>query len=89
MAKFDKMVERFKTLNDIKDIDIAIDSLKNIESALKEAISHYEDQEKLHSPKEVWYSNARDAYERKLDKVDAVVLGLISKKLSLAPQEVK
>lgn len=83
MAKWDKMTERFGTLTDVKEIDTAIDSLRAVEKALREAVSHYEDQEKLHNPREVWYSNARGAYEDKLAKVDAVVLSLIAKKLSL------
>lgn len=83
MAKFDKMVAKFDTLTDTKEIDTAINSLEDVKAALKEAVSHYGDKEKLHDPREVWYSNALDSYETKLAKVDAVVLSLIAKKISL------
>lgn len=86
MAKFDKMVDKFNALTDPKEIDVAVDSLIEITKALKEAVSHYEDQEKLNNPREVWYSNARASYEDKLEKVDAMMLHLLAKKVKYSQE---
>lgn len=85
MAKYDKMVAKFDLLTDPKQIQEAIDTLAEIRDALTEGMSHYADQEKLNNWHEPWYANARDSYEQKVAKTDAVILRLKGRLLASAP----
>ena len=87
MAKFDRQVKRILSAKDVdpKLLNEAIVRLKTIGEALKEAISHYSDQEKLNNWNEHWYRNAKSSYEDKLEKLDATILQLEAKRLA-SPQ---
>ncbi len=61
----------------------AVKKLEDVRNALVVAIEHYSDQEKINNHTQPWYSNAKDAYEEKLHKVDALILTLGGKYSSL------
>lgn len=85
MAKFDRMVKKLLHSEGVSQETLAkgIEDMKYIRAALLEGMTHYADQEKLNNWQEPWYANARDSYESKLQKLDAVLLALEAKRVSL------
>lgn len=85
MAKFDRMVAKFtaETYTNPELIKDSIEQLKEIREALQEGMTHYADQEKLNNWHEPWYSNARESYENKVEKVDGVILSLEARLVGL------
>lgn len=85
MAKYDRMVKKLldSSNKDPETLKKGLDTLKKVRSALQDGMNHYADQEKLNNWHEPWYSNARDSYESKLQKLDVVLLALEAKRVSL------
>ncbi len=86
MSKFNRLVKKFtaESFNNILQIDAAIEQLTEISDALKEGLTHYSDHEKLNNWNEMWYRNARESYEEKLEKVDGIILQLRGRHASLS-----
>lgn len=86
MAKFDRMIKKFNSPDYlcVEEVDDGIASLYEIKAALVEGIAHFSDQEKLNNIKEVWYSNAKDSYEEKLEKVNIAIIQLEARRVSLS-----
>lgn len=82
MAKFDNKLRviREQKYQHVEHIDSVIEYLDEIRSTLDEAVKHYSDKEMLNNHLQPWYSNARDAYENKLDSVTSVLNTLQTKK---------
>jgi hypothetical protein len=83
MSRFDKKMDRALFETDPKLVLKAIEYYKEVCDVLKEAISHYSDLEKLNDAKYVWYQNAKDSYENKLEKVSEILVQLEARYVSL------
>ncbi len=88
MARFDKKVARMLAYDTVLEIDKGLEYLSDVADALKSAVEHYEDQEKLNNWNEHWYRNAKNSYENKLEEVDGIIVQLEAKRASLSTHAV-
>lgn len=75
MAKFDKLLNKALTQEypTFKVYMDAMSDLTRLQEALKTAVDFYGNKELLNDWSQPWYSNAREHYERRYDRITAVV----------------
>lgn len=88
MSKFDKKINRMMSHTDPDKIQEGIEYLTDVAGALRDAVAHYQDQEKLNNWNEHWYRNAKESYEKKLGEVDLMLIQLEAKRVSVQTKPV-
>ena len=82
MSKFDKMLYRVSRI-DFKDstqIDKALTEFRGLQVAVKSRVDDLCSKEMLDNGWQPWYTNARESWESRLDKIEGIIKALETKK---------